>query len=75
VNNLPPGVTGNEWQIAGADEFEFGCPTSDHDLTFSGDQFEATAECPECGTVTISPVEIWESDAAEAAGDAERDER
>ena len=74
MSNLPPGVTGHEWQIAGADEFEFSCPTSDHDLTFYGDVFEATADCPECGTVTISPDELYQSEADERAIDAARDD-
>lgn len=56
------------------DEFEFSCPTCDHDLTFEGDKFDAEAECPECGPVSVSPYELWESDAAEARMDADRDD-
>lgn len=58
-----------------SDTFEFACPTSDHDLTFEGDRFEATAECPECGTVVVCPDELIQSAADEAAIDAARDER
>lgn len=55
------------------DEFEFACPTCDHDLTFYGDRFEATAECPACGTVTVCPDELIQSAVDEARMDAERD--
>ncbi len=74
MSNFPPGVTGNEVQIAGADEFEFTCPGCGDDLVFLGDKFEAWAECPDCGEVTVSPLELWESEAAERAGDMARDE-
>lgn len=56
-------------------QYEFCCPTCDNDLVFEGTDAEADADCPECGTVSICPAEIFESIAGELAGDAQRDER
>lgn len=75
ASNLPAGVTGNEPEIAGYDEFEFVCPTCDLELWFTGTKWDAWARCPECGDVNISPMELWESDDAERLGDYQRDER
>lgn len=73
LSNYPPGVTGNEPQIAGYDEIEAPCTSCDRDLIYYGDRHQADSECPTCGEVTIYPQEAAEHDAAEARGDAMRD--
>lgn len=75
LSNYPPGVSGNEPQIVGYDddEFEFVCPGCDLELTFLGDWSDATAECMNCGWVSVCPGELIQSAVDEARGDAERD--
>ena len=75
MNNYPPGVTGNEWQIVGSDEFEFECPVCrEQELLFYGTKHDAWSECPDCGEVNVSPSEVWDDWAQDAREDAERDE-
>ena len=56
LSNYPPGVSGNEWQIAGPEREDEGhrvCPNAYCDkevlvtISFYGD--ETFWECPECG--------------------------
>ena len=64
MSNYPPGVTGNEWQIAGPDaerdetrdvkecgnaECEFEGGTVEGVVTFYGFEAWFDWECPECG--------------------------
>lgn len=71
MSNYPPGVTGNEWAIAGApervisvdcDHYEDG---TEEECNFSGDvdaialdmeEWEFT--CPECGTVGVWTISL-----------------
>lgn len=73
MNNYPAGVTGHEVAIAGADEFEFSCPTCSEDLTFVGDKWQAEADCPECGTVWVCPDELLEDMEDQRRADAWED--
>lgn len=68
-SNYPPGVTGNEWQIAGADEWEgtrsVECTAcgleQDAEGTYSGDRWTANfwAECTECGAeIDIEDIDV-----------------
>lgn len=75
LSNYPPGVSGNEPQIAGEDEFEFCCPSCTEELTFWGDRDHATADCPNCGEVTVSPADLLQSAYDEMRIDEIRDER
>jgi hypothetical protein len=61
LSNLPPGVTGREYEIAGPDaEFvaDRNCGNTDIDCGFSGEVdvtrygYEETFTCPKCGAVT-----------------------
>ncbi len=53
MNNYPPGVTGNEYQIAGPDfetEFyEYPCPQCVAQLMILGYQHQRWVACPSCG--------------------------
>lgn len=57
-------------------EYEFCCPDCGEDLTFTGDQDDASAFCPTCqDTVWVSPRELWQSDMDEQQIDYRRDDR
>lgn len=51
LSNYPPGVSGNEPEIAGYDEIEIECEECDADMTAYGSQRSDyyTYECGECG--------------------------
>jgi uncharacterized Zn finger protein len=57
------------------EEYLFCCPTCSADLTFIGERDEATADCPNCGTVFICPDEVLASAEVERRMDAARDEQ
>lgn len=76
MNNYPPGVTGNEWQIQGLDEYEFSCPECSEPVTFYGDRYEAYGECEFCGHESaVSPDEVWLDEQRHRADEYRRDEK
>lgn len=75
LSNYPPGVSGNEPMITGGEDFEFACPTCGEELMFNGDRWDASADCPKCGEVWVTPEELLQSAADEQARDAAQDAR
>lgn len=54
-------------------EYEFNCIECGEDHIFVGDNMSADAECADGTHSNVCPDEIFQSRAAEAAGDAMRD--
>ena len=76
LSNYPPGVSGNEPQIAGYDEMEWTCSECDTEGIAYGerrlDYF--TFECEQCGSYEEISGAL-ESEDAERRADAARDDR
>lgn len=76
TSNYPPGVTGNEPQIAGYDELEYDCDECQTTgLAYgSGREDYYTLECEECGHLT--EIEgYWQDRHDDQQFEAERERR
>lgn len=49
LSNLPPGVSDNDYMIAGADELAHNCDNCDADVDAYGRHGLFEYECPSCG--------------------------
>lgn len=76
LSNYPPGVTGNEPEIAGYDEIPWTCSECDTEGTAYGSRVSDhfTFECEQCGS-DEEIIGALASEEAERAMDAARDER
>lgn len=69
MSNYPPGVTGNEYEIAGADfeqELSRECPTCDEMRSgllegYRGERWWTCSVCGESVTMTLSPEDEFET--------------
>lgn len=74
-SNLPPGVSGNEPQIAGYDEIDRECPDCGEETQMLGSGGYFTTDCEHCGTYfEYDYNEHMAEIAAERAEDERRDD-